>query len=102
MSNETPATAGPMTIIKPTIGRVVWFWPVRAGAYQKDPAQPLAAMVAFVHSNNRINIGYIDSSGMHACRQHVLLVQPGEEIPNESHCTWMPYQIGQSRLFTGS
>ena len=80
-------------MIVPTVGRVVWYWKdgetqIRAGE------QPCAAMVAFVHSDTCINIGYLDHNGNHHNSTSVRLVQDEQvtEDMQEPFCTWMPYQ----------
>ena len=84
-----------MTNIKPTVGRVVWFYPY--GKAQIDAGeQPFAAMIACVQTSQFINIGYLDASGSHMSAQIVRLLQEGEEVPEEPVCVWMPYQRGQA------
>ncbi len=80
-------------MIVPTVGRVVWYWKdgetqIRAGE------QPCAAMVAYVHSDTCINIGYLDHNGNHHNSTSVRLVQdePITAAIQEPFCTWMPYQ----------
>lgn len=82
-------------MIKPTIGRVVWYWPI--GLKSKEAGdQPCSAQVAYVHNDRMINIGFFDHNG-HACAEtSVVLVQEGDEYPNGPFATWMPYQMGQA------
>jgi len=79
-------------MIKPTVGRVVWYWP--SGKAEKElGAQPLAAQIAFVHDDHCINIGYLDRNGFAYAATSVPLVQEGDEmIPTGPFCEWMPYQ----------
>jgi hypothetical protein len=80
-------------MIKPTIGRVVWYRP-------KDyptGAQPLAALVVFVWSDTLVNLVVFDQNGMGKPKLSCFLHQGDGEIPNESYCEWMPYQIGQAK-----
>lgn len=90
-----------MTLITPTPGRVVWFYP-----HPGDPIhgsdQPLSASVAYVHNDRLVNIGALDRRGTHHSRVNVVLVQDGDDIPTGdyglpgSYCAWMPYQRGQA------
>ena len=78
-------------MIKPTVGRVVWFWPAGTAAIG-----PLAATVAYVHSDSCINIGYLDVNGVSHPATSVPLIQEGSERPQGYFCEWMPYQKGQA------
>jgi hypothetical protein len=77
-------------MIKPTVGRIVWYWP-----YGKDPktTAPLAAQIARVWSDDCINIGFLDENGCSRNATSVRLVQTIEDTtPDGSICCWMPYQ----------
>ena len=79
-------------IIKPTVGRVVWFYPKGASPDQ----QPLPALVAHVWSDTCVNLAIFDANGNSIVNPptSVLLVQDGMEVPSGGlYCTWMPYQI---------
>lgn len=80
-------------IIKPTIGRVVWFW---VGAEAPDQKQPYAALVAHVHSDSMVNLAVFDGNGCAFNKTSVPLVQEGELAPSGMYCEWMPYQRGQA------
>lgn len=80
-------------IIKPTIGRVVWFW---LGS-NKDAEQPQAALIAWVHSDTEVNLAVFDANGIPYNRIQVPLYQGEGERPEGDHCEWMPYQIGQAK-----
>ena len=83
-------------MIKPTVGRVVWYYP--SGKSQLEAGtQPLSAQVAYVHGDRMINIGYLDHNGTASSKTSVTLVQEGDEIPEHGFCMWMPYQIGQAK-----
>lgn len=77
-------------MIKPTVGRVVWFWP--AGAKVE---QPFAATIAYVHSDSMVNLSVIDANGNQFAATSITLVQEngGTTLP---YCCWMPYQQGQA------
>src|SRR5207302_198951 len=85
------------TIINPTVGRVVWFWP--AGSRTPDD-QPLAALVCHVHGPSLVNLHVITRLGHYEAHPAVRLVQEGETPPSpEEYCCWMPYQTGQARKY---
>jgi hypothetical protein len=81
-------------MIKPTIGRVVWFWPHDAAF----GGQPHVAFIAFVHSDTMVNLAIFDNFGVpyHATSVHLRQERDGA-APDESFCEWMPYQIGQAK-----
>lgn len=88
----------PKVLIKPAVGRVVWYYP--GGTPQRDAGmQPMAATIAYVHSDQLINIGYIDHDGQHGERTSIYLMADPDGTPPPdviSYCTWMPYQMGQA------
>lgn len=82
-------------MIKPTIGRVVLFYP--AGA-DKD-SSPFAALIAYVHSDSMINVGGFDRNGIPFASTSVLLHSDPESYGNPgggAWAKWMPYQMGQA------
>jgi hypothetical protein len=79
-------------VIKPTVGRVVWYW-LAAGSPQREP---LAAIVAAVKSDSRVNLSVIDAEGNQRGEQNVELIQDDSERPSTHYCEWMPYQKGQA------
>ncbi len=86
-------------MIKPTVGRVVWFTPSRrsaqAGFVTGD--QPLAAIIAYVHSDKMVNLAVFDSNGNSHSVCSVNLVQDQEpKDPDGFYAEWMPYQKGQA------
>src|ERR1700678_816712 len=87
-------------IIKPTVGRVVWFTPARVdtdfdlGAY----SPPFAAHVAYVWSENCVNLMVIGPEGHTLRYTSVTLIQADEPKPTLGrYCEWMPYQVGQAK-----
>ncbi len=89
-------------MIKPTIGRRVWYWPhtqvAQGGFTYSDPKQPLDAGIAYVHSDRLINISVADQTGVMHSRTSVLLLQEGDQRPEQGgFCEWMPYQTGQAK-----
>ena len=58
-----------MSIIKPTVGRVLWYWPstqdIEAGMFAYPGSdQPFTAQVVFVHSDRMINLLITDHGGL--------------------------------------
>lgn len=84
------------TVIAPTVGRVVWYWPSPESGIARIGGQPLAATVAGVWSDTCVNLGFLDANGKHRNATSVLLVQPGAVRPDADYCEWMPYQKGQA------
>lgn len=71
-----------------------------------DLTQPFACQIAYVWSDNLVNLAYYDHNGQALSQTSVLLKQEGdgirEDLPdghdgNEPYCTWMPYQVGQAK-----
>lgn len=90
----------------PTIGRIVWYWPSPSDlkphlmAFEMPPgadAQPMAAQIAYVHSDTLVNLSVTDHLGVLHSRTSVHLAQDDEKpIPtNIAFATWMPYQTAQ-------
>ena len=79
-------------MIKPTIGRVVWFHPSGASANQ----QPNAALIAYVHSDTTVNLAVFDCNGVAESHTSVYLHQENAPKPTSYYCEWMPYQQGQA------
>lgn len=80
-------------MIKPTIGRVVWFHPLNA-----DPKITHAAIVCHVWSDTCVNLHVFDSNGGSYAETSVFLWQ-GEDAaprPSSKFAEWMPYQKGQA------
>lgn len=91
------------TLITPTIGRVVWYWPSQQEIDAKsisifDHSQPLAATVAYVFGDRLVNLSVVDHAGAQFRRTSVQLLQEGDERPPTSwgpFAEWMPYQRAQ-------
>jgi hypothetical protein len=84
-----------MVMIKPSIGRIVLFYPKGHPAHE----QPLPAIVAHVWSDTCVNLAIFNANGkpVENPPTSVLLVQPENEKPSGGlYCTWMPYQVGQA------
>ncbi|MGC8384997.1 hypothetical protein ACP3P8_23205 [Pseudomonas aeruginosa] len=83
-------------MIKPTVGRVLWFWPSPEDRCARIEGQPLAAIVAHAWSDTCVNLAYFDANGVHRHKTSVLLVQEGAQRPAAGFAEWMPYQKGQA------
>lgn len=89
-------------IIKPSIGRRVWFYPSVAtltsrGMRCNDADQAMDAGVCYVYHDRMVNVSVTDHMGTVHAITSVTLIQPGDDIPEgRDHCTWMPYQVSQS------
>lgn len=83
-------------MIKPTIGRVVWYHALDSTPDQ----QPQAAMVAYVHSDTMVNLGVFDMNGMPGTGETSVFLWQGDRgdkpAPGTRYCEWMPYQQGQA------
>ena len=79
-------------MIKPTIGRVVWYHPVGSTSDE----QPLAAIIAHVWSDTCVNLAVFDSNGVAINQTSVFLHQGEGEVPASSFAEWMPFQKGQA------
>jgi len=85
-------------MIKPTIGRVVWYRPNKYDdAFAFYQVEPLAAMVVRVWNDRMVNLVVFDPNGLPLSRTSVRLIQEGDPIGSESYCEWMPYQLGQAK-----
>ncbi len=82
-------------MIKPTVGRVVWYYPPGV----PHDSQPYAAIVAYVHSDTMINVGGFNANGEPFKDTSVLLLQDESSYGNPgggAWACWMPYQKGQA------
>jgi hypothetical protein len=83
-------------MIEPTVGRIVWYRQNGPHIIIEHDDQPLAAIVAYVHSARMVNLTVFDANGVPSSRTSVQLVQEGDEVPPYAYCEWMPYQKGQA------
>lgn len=84
-------------MIKPTVGRMVYFY---GGARSPIPHFcdiPLAAIIVAVLDDRLVNLSVHDYVGHVHPVTSCPLVQPNEAAKlGVTHCTWMPYQVGQA------
>ena len=85
-------------MIKPTIGRVVWFHPsTNSNEAGFTPAAICAAIVAYVHSDTCVNLAVFDGNGVCHSKTSVTLIQDDQQpLELGYYCEWMPYQKGQA------
>lgn len=101
-------------IIKPTVGRKVWYRPSKhdltgpvpmqiAGSLEAGTAAPLDATVIAVWGDRMINVLVTDIVGRQFSVLSVDLLQHGEKPKTDAdgkvigrYCEWMPYQAAQA------
>ncbi len=84
-------------MIQPTVGRIVWFYPVGREHLDFDPGQPLAAVIAKVWSDTCVTLTVFDVHGKPHAKGKVMLWQgDGETPPQCEYATWMPWQKSQA------
>lgn len=83
-------------MIKPTIGRQVWYWSRDPKVLDKD-TQPEAATVVYVWNDRNVNLQVINKNGISRSETSIQLRQPEDPVPDHGHCVWMPFQIGQAK-----
>lgn len=96
-------------MIKPTVGRVVWFTPALGpdvwsgeGFIHLDRTAPLSAMVTHVWHDRMVNLVVFDSNGKPFGKTSVQLLQDDDAKPEHGYfCSWMPYQVGQAKKHEG-
>ena len=88
-----------MAEIKPTVARMVHFYPGAHNAFfNAKPGEPLAAIVAAVNADGTLNLSVIDSEGYQSPAKGIPLLQNGCQTNiGGDHCEWMPYQVGQAQ-----
>lgn len=82
-------------MIRPTVGRIVWFFP-NTGEYMYE--EPLPAMITKCWTDTCINVAVFKEDGnpMENPPTSVTLVQPEDDTSDTAsgpYCTWMPYQV---------
>lgn len=89
-------------MIKPTVGRIVWYHPSDDDKKRHHPmivhGTELAAMITHVWGDTTVNLVVFDSNGRGHERTRVPLVQEGmEPYVGIAFCEWMPYQKGAGK-----
>lgn len=86
-----------MSIISPTVGRIVLFHPEHNTRDSRFAYAPTcAAIIAKVWTDTCVNLTVFDANGEPWSRTSVELVHDGMVAPNGNWCEWMPYQKGQA------
>lgn len=67
-------------MIKPTVGRIVWFHPGTEDDINTNNGQPLAAVVAAVYSDSLVCLTVFGANGIPQSRDQVPLVQDGSAV----------------------
>lgn len=88
-------------MIKPTIGRVVWYHPTQADAVAMSDGDIHPALICKVWSDTCVNLAIFDSNGVPYNRTSVFLAQGDGPVPAYGYAEWMPYQIGQAAKTEG-
>jgi len=86
-------------MIKPTIGRVVWFWPdpsMPTLSGIESAAQPFTASICYVHDDDTISVGGFRHDGRTFVATMIPLYHGEGPRPLVPHAEWMPYQKGQA------
>ncbi len=92
-------------MIKPSIGRKVWYHPSEAdllahGGHLGDE-QPFDATVVYVHDERSVNLRVTGHDGTTYTVLRAPLLQEGDQPLSPGYAEWMPYQVGQARTQTG-
>lgn len=85
-------------VIRPTIGRKVWFW--RDGI-DRSKVQPEDATVCYVHGDSMVNLRVTEHNGVSRSEVEVSLRQPNDPEWSGRFCEWMPFQKGQAAKYDG-
>jgi glyoxylase-like metal-dependent hydrolase (beta-lactamase superfamily II) len=84
-------------MIKPTVGRVVHFYPESNDSMlYRGGDTPLAAIITHVHSDYCVNLAVFSAEGYALARTSVRLVHDARPRSGSQFCEWMPYQKGQA------
>src|SRR5260370_9380362 len=90
---------GGIEMIAPTIGRVMWYWPVK----EKRQGLPMAAIVTWVWDENMVNLVVFDSNGNSSGTTSVPIVQDSSPSTagHSPYVELIPYQKGQAKKHHG-
>lgn len=81
-------------MIQPTVGKRLWYWPIRAKAPDEPydlNNQPLSATITHVNADGTVNIGFLDRNGEPDRKIMVPLWQRGIALrPSGAFCEYHP------------
>lgn len=84
-------------LIKPTIGRIVWYTPGKNEVLPRITGMALAAIIVGVWSDTCVNLTVFDANGNTHGKTSVPLMQDDNFVKGDGfYCEWMPYQKGQA------
>lgn len=99
-------------MIKPTVGRKVWFIPTNQTAVdyalcmladtelttdEETVWQPLDATIVGVHTDTEVNLFVVDTDGNVYGFNNIQLKQDDDDVDEtEDYAMWMPYQVTQA------
>ena len=89
-------------LIKPTIGRRVWYRPDpytlenKRGLVCLNDQIPMDAGIVYVWHDRMVNLDVCDHAGNHHAITSVGLWHGDGDRPSGAYCEWMPYQKGQA------
>lgn len=84
-------------MIKPTVGRIVYFFGGAQSPIHCPTNEPLAAIITAVINEHLLNLAVFDYVGHVHPVTNCPLIQPGQATKlSATHCTWMSYQIAQA------
>lgn len=88
-------------MIKPTVGRVLWYRPNSIDAMAGVASgleQPLAAICVHVWNDAMVNLVVFDSNGAVFSRTSVPLLQDDDKAgEDQAVAEWIPFQVGQAK-----
>lgn len=92
----------PIPVIKPTIGRRIWFrcndsFAKEKGIYRIDDAQAMDAGIVYVHGDTMVNLIITDHIGNTHAVNSVVIVGDTDGNSHAMWCEWMPYQKEQAK-----
>ncbi len=95
-----PAPPPVVKAIRPTIGRVVYYFAkdeVAANGIEiYDYSKPLDAHIVYVWSDTCVNLAGFGHDGKPFIRTSVAINAGGAEAGHSAWAEWMPYQVGQA------
>lgn len=89
---KSAAPEATKTVIKPTVGRVVWYNYDDIDERKPHGVQPYAAIITYVNSDTSVNLVVFGHDGVPFSKTDVTLA----DDTNPGDCQWMPYQKGQA------